>query len=892
MSLTPGSRLGVYEITAQIGEGGMGAVYRATDTTLSRQVAIKILPEAFAADPDRLARFEREAKTLASLNHPHIAAIYGFEKSSGLHALVMELVEGDDLSQRIKKGAIPFDEALPIAKQIAEALEAAHEQGIIHRDLKPANIKVRPDGTVKVLDFGLAKAMAPAAASSPEAMNSPTITSPAMTQAGMILGTAAYMAPEQAKGKIVDKRADIWAFGAVLFEMLTGQRAFPGEDLTDTLAAVVRVEPNWTAVPATVPAAVVTVMRRCLQKDRKQRVRDIGDVSLALEGAFETTAALSGASERPRSRPLWREVAAWGLAIAGLVAAGLAAWRSPAISSAPPASRFSLTLDASEAALTSSGGVSPDGQAIVIQVAPAKDTRLRLRRLDATDTVPLAGTENGSSPFWSPDSRSIGFVADRTLKRFDLATSSVRPIATVAQPFRTPVWGRDGTILLTMLGQPLHRLSENGGTPEPMGAFDNAANEVAQVQPVFLPDGRRFLYQSLRGAALASVVVLGSLDSDTRVMLDVPDTSIVWAGEDRLIFRRADALYVQGIRYDPLALVGEATQLVAEVGGVLLQGRSESASATGTLVFSEPSNRLVQFRWYGRDGRPQATVGEAGRYGRYPTFDLSPDGRRIVTARPSGSSAVGQNLWQIDADQGTVARITVGATDTDPRWSADGTTVIFGSTRDNSRGPFRAGVAADTPVPVWKGDGRSFAMDDWSRDGKWLLFHEPGVPVLMARQMDASGTPAGEPVVAARTLSGIVDQAQMSPDGKWIAYNANESGRYEVYVTPFPPTGQRYSVSRAGGSQPTWRADGGELYYLTAEGALNAVKVLVSGGTFNTSDPVELVRPRLGSVSPSLEQYAPHPSGTKFLFLETAGDEQSLSLGVLLNWPSLVPGGR
>jgi len=806
----------------------------------------------------------------------------------------MELVEGDDLSQRIKKGAIPIDEALPIAKQIAEALEAAHEQGIVHRDLKPANIKVRPDGTVKVLDFGLAKAMDPPAGSSPNVSQSPTITTPAMTQVGMILNTAAYMAPEQARGKVVDKRADIWAFGAVLFEMLTGKRAFPGEDLTDTLAAVVRAEPNWTLLPAGLPSALVVYLKRCLQKDPKQRIPDIAAMRLALDGAFETAAAQPGASERPRSRLSWRELAAWGLAIAGIVAAVVAAWRWPAVSPAPPVSRFSLTLDASEAALVSSSLVSPDGQAIVIYVAPDKDTRLRLRRLDATDTVPLPGTENATLPFWSPDSRSIGFVAGSTLKRLDLATSSVRPIATLARLFRTPAWGRDGTILLWMPGQPLHRLSENGRTPEPMGALDKAANEVEQVQPDFLPDGRRFLYQSLRGEARASVVVLGSLDSDTRVMLDVPDTRMVWAGDDRVIFRRADALYVQGIRYDPLALVGEPTQLVAEVGDNFFQGRFASASATGTLVFSEPSNRLAQFRWYGRDGRPQATVGEAGRY---ITFDVSPDGRRIVASLRSGSIGAGQNLWQIDADQGTMARITVGqARDIDPRWSPDGTTVIFGSTRgstrDTSRSPFRAGLAADTPVPVWKYDGRMFSADDWSRDGKWLLFHDASVPVLMARQMDASGTPAGEPVVAARALTGTVDQAQMSPDGKWIAYNASESGRYEVYVTPFPPTGERYSVSRAGGSQPTWRADGGELYYLTAEGALNAVKVSVSGGKFSTSDPVELVRPRLASVSPGLEQYAPHPSGTKFLFLETAGDEQNLSLGVLLNWPSLVPRGR
>jgi serine/threonine protein kinase len=325
LSLTPGTRLGVYDVTAQIGEGGMGQVWRGTDSTLGRQVAIKILPDAFATDPERLARFEREAKTLASLNHPRIAAIYGFEKSSGMHALVMELVEGEDLSQRIARGAIPLDEVLPIAKQIAEALEAAHEQGIIHRDLKPANIKVRADGTVKVLDFGLAKAVEPPAASGVAAMNSPTLSVHA-TQAGIILGTAAYMSPEQARGKAVDKRTDIWAFGAVLFEMLTGKRAFPGDDLTDTLAAVVRAEPDWSVIPRDVSPTLLAFLKRSLQKDPKQRVSDIHDMRLAMEGAFDTAAASTPAthtSAPPRSPLPW--MAALGLAALAIIALAIPA---------------------------------------------------------------------------------------------------------------------------------------------------------------------------------------------------------------------------------------------------------------------------------------------------------------------------------------------------------------------------------------------------------------------------------------------------------------------------------------------------------------------------------------------------------------------------------------
>jgi eukaryotic-like serine/threonine-protein kinase len=421
LALTPGARLGIYEIIASIGVGGMGEVYRATDTTLGRQVAIKILPDAFASDPERLARFEREAKTLASLNHPHIAAIYGFEKSAGMHALVMELVEGPTLADRVAQGPISLDEALPIAKQIAEALEAAHEQGIIHRDLKPANIKVRSDGTVKVLDFGLAKAMEPTGTMSPNVSQSPTITTPAMTQAGMILGTAAYMSPEQAKGRTVDKRSDVWAFGAVLYEMVTGRRAFEGDDVSDTLARILMKEPDWTALPAAVPPAVVTVLRRCLQKDRKQRVRDLGDVSLALEGAFETTVAgtlAPGPAIQPRS--LWRRtLPVVAAAVVASAMVGAAAWT---LKPTPPltVSRFKFALGEGQQINVvnyQSLAVSPDGTQLVY----VANNQLYLRSMSDLEARPIPGTQQIQTPLFpvaiqtplfpvfSPDSRSIAF---------------------------------------------------------------------------------------------------------------------------------------------------------------------------------------------------------------------------------------------------------------------------------------------------------------------------------------------------------------------------------------------------------------------------------------------------------------------------------------------------
>ena len=489
MALASGTRLGPYEITAQIGEGGMGEVYRATDTTLNRQVAVKVLPESLASDAERIARFEREAKTLASLNHTNIAQIYGFEKSSGVHALVMELVEGPTLADRIAQGAIPVDEALPIAKQIAEALEAAHEQGIIHRDLKPANVKLRPDGVVKVLDFGLAKALEPAGAMSPGMSQAPTITTPAMTQAGMILGTAAYMAPEQAKGRAVDKRSDVWAFGAVLYEMLTGKRAFDAEDVSETLAAVLRAEVNWTLLPQALSPALRTFLVRCLQKDPKQRIGDVQSLRLALEGAFET--GLSRPDVIPAARAvtptLWRQAlpavvtaVVVGLIVGFVVRAVTPPDLRPVIRSIHELPEGDVFDGTGRQVLA----ISADGEHFVYNSLDG----LSLRPLDAFEDRVIPGTERlgTSSPAFSPDGQSVVSYTgvEGQLTRISVTGGASVTLTAASNPFGMS-WGEDGTILY---GQPdgIWQVSENGGEPQRLIATD--AGEQAHG-PQRLPGG-------------------------------------------------------------------------------------------------------------------------------------------------------------------------------------------------------------------------------------------------------------------------------------------------------------------------------------------------------------------------------------------------------------------
>ena len=599
-------------------------MWRARDTKLNRDVALKVLPDSFANDPDRLARFTREAQTLAALNHPNIAHIHGLEESDGVRALVMELVEGEDLSQRIARGAIPLDEALPIAKQIADALEAAHEQGIIHRDLKPANVKVRADGTVKVLDFGLAKAIEPAGASSANVMNSPTLTARA-TQLGMILGTAAYMAPEQARGTTVDKRADLWAFGVVLWEMLTGKCLFEGATVSDTLASVLKTEPEWNTLAPTTPSAIRRLLRRCLEKDRKRRLSDAADARLDIEEALTTPSALVEgpiASGAPRGRRVW--MAALAVAAVGIVAMAVPTVRH--LRETPPLeTRPDIVTPRTDH--PEMFALSPDGRQIVFVASGDGSSRLWLRSLATTTAQPLTGTEGATFPFWKPDGRAIGFFAARALKRLDLDDGAVQSLAPVLSG-RGGTWSTDDVIVFApSQTTPLMRVSATPGAVATT-ATTLGPHQLYHEAPYFLPDSRRFVF-SVRGPPEATGIYPGALDGSTptRLTTSAPDfsaTGVRYLPPGWLLWTRAGTLVAQRLNVAKAALVGEPVTLADGVVAV-------SVAATGLVAYrTSATNRQVT--WFDRSGTPQGTVGDPDSSLLAPRVCPS-DGRRVVVTR-------------------------------------------------------------------------------------------------------------------------------------------------------------------------------------------------------------------------------------------------------------------
>ena len=810
MALAAGSRVGVYEVISRIGEGGMGQVFRARDTRLNRDVALKVLPDAFAGDPDRLARFAREARTLASLNHSNIAHIHGLEESGGVSALVMELVEGDDLSQRLARGPLPVDEALGIAIHIAHALEAAHEQGIIHRDLKPANIKIRDDGAVKVLDFGLAKALEPASASPAgrsHPLESPTITSPAMmTAPGVMLGTAAYMSPEQARGKAVDRRADIWAFGVVLYEMLTGRPMFVADTVGDTVAAVLTREPPLDALPADTPPSVRRVLHRCLQKDPARRYHHIADARIDLEQAAAEPLAAAAPTRR------FGSAATAAIAAASVALTALLGWM---LLSGPsePQRRYSFTIPNAGFNTVSLTAISPDGRSIAYSPnRHAAPFRLFVRTLDGFDEREVASARGtGFNPFFSADGRWLAYFGTGTLYRVPLTSGSAERLGTIPPGNPTGAWGDDGTIVVSAPVRidnvqkiALARMLP-GGT---LAALTNPGAGEDHQQPDILPGSKTVLF-TLATAKVASVAAVPLSGGEPRIILGDARRP-KYAASGHLIFQRPSSGDLMSVRFDSskLAISGEPTRIA---GAAYLTGAAAfDVSRDGTIIYSGPADATGETGFtavmVNRFGAQPTVIAEQGS-GSWAEPRISPDGRSLVVR-----SVVSPNcdLWSVDLQRGTTTRVTFEGDNHNPVWRSDGQ-LTWGGDLDGRRG-IRIGRADRPGRPLALAEaGNERVPESWSPDRTRLAFTEShpvsGQDIWLLSVDSGQARPfANSPFKE--------DQARFSPDGRWLAYVSNESGRDEVYVQPADADGARVQISINGGHSPLWAPGGRELFFV------------------------------------------------------------------------------
>jgi eukaryotic-like serine/threonine-protein kinase len=874
MTLSLGTRLGPYEIVAAIGAGGMGEVYRAHDSKLGRDVALKVLPESFALDPDRLARFHREAQVLAALNHPNIAQIYGFEDSGPTHALVMELVDGPTLADRIQQGPVPAAEALPIARQIASALEAAHEQGIIHRDLKPANVKIRPDGTVKVLDFGLAKALDPTSSSDINVMNSPTLTQRA-TQLGVILGTAAYMAPEQAKGKQVDRRADIWAFGVVLFEMLAGERAFKGDDVSDVLAAVLRQDIDWRALPTDTPAKIRRVLERCLERDPRRRLRDIGDVWIDMDAPDQpavsdtTTSSAQPTSVRSRWLP-------WAVAIA--IAAGSIAWALLRRPELPPqlVTRSSQTInDLSLFVVTSRDGTRV---AYAVTGGGQSTAGIVLRMLDQFDGRIVPGTERGAFPLFSPDGQWIAYsdLADQKIKKIPI-TGGTSITLCEGSLQSGGAWGDDGTIVFRG-PKGLMRVSADGGVPETLTTLDSSKGETSHIRPQFLPGGRRLLFTVMTQEAQFAV---RDLDKPGYRLVAKGGANGQYVASGHLTFLRGTTLFAMPFDVSRLEVTGGEVPVVEDVSVIGPTGTADySVSASGLLAyFLSAGSAGTTLAWADRTGQTKVLSGQSRQL--WGTGRLSPDGRLV--ANGISNDRGGRDVWTLDVDRGTLTRLSFsgqGDTNDFPIWTPDGRRVIYSGNVEGKHGLYSVPADASAKPTLLLSTESSALPRSVTPDGKRLIYTAAGPdkrPQLLVLPIPVDGS-SGQPQPLHADAAGAETDGQLSPDGRWIAYESTESGSTEVYVQPFPGPGAKTRISLDGGSTPRWSRDGRELFYWARVPIAKLMAVdVTTNPAFAPGSPRELFR------QPSTTTWDITPDRNRFL-VELSARASGSTLAIVTNW--------
>ena len=877
-----GKSVSHYEITALLGEGGMGQVYRASDTKLKRDVALKILPESFAQDPQRMGRFQREAEVLASLNHPNIAGVYGLEREGETHAIAMELVEGETLAARISKGAIPLAEALKIALQIVDALEAAHEKGIIHRDLKPANVIVTPEGAVKVLDFGLAKAMEPTPTSDADLTQSPTLTMQA-TQAGIILGTAAYMSPEQAKGLSADQRSDIWSFGALLFEMLAGKKPFVGDDITEVLASVVKVDLDWSSLPSNLPTRVSRWLRRCLRADPRWRWHSVADIRVVMQDYLDDPVADAPPLLAPRPTPFWKVPAVWVSMPAAMALAFFAIWFSRPGPEPPRRLEVSIGADASLASFSGSGTaalLSPDGSRLALVAQPEGGQRqLYVRQFDQLRATPLSGTEWVVGPFFSPDGQWIGFFADRKLKKISV-TGGAAIVLCEAPISRGGDWGDDGSIVFaakTVGG--LSRVSSAGGIPQDLTTPDQEAGEVTHRWPQLLPGSQTVLFTAA-GAG-------GQFENANLVVQSIPtgERKIVQQGgyhgrylpSGHLVYVHEGTLFAGPFDVQKLELTGQAIPILE---GVLADPASAAAqfafSRKGAVVYlpGVNTNPQLTLNWLDRKGeiQPLRDVPAA-----YQELHLAPDGDRLALQIGAGASS---DIWVYESQRDTLSRITLDpGYDGKPLWSPSGDSLVFHSSRDGARNLYwksadGSGQAQRLTESLDRGQQ---VPNSWHPTGKYLAFFETDleggndIRILALDGDDSSGWKSGQ--VTTFFNSSFSEQfPAFSPDGRWLAYQSNESGQFEIYVRPFPGPGRKWPISSGGGTHPSWSKNGREFFYLAPTRQIMVATYTAEGETFERSRPRLWSEARIAGGS-FFRGYDPHPDGERVAVLTAADGE-------------------
>jgi serine/threonine protein kinase/Tol biopolymer transport system component len=891
-TLRVGETIGVYRIEGLLGAGGMGQVFRAKDTRLGRSVALKVLPDLLARDPERLSRFQREAQVLAALNNPHIGGIHGFEDSGGIHALVLELVEGPTLAEVLRtpegKGrSLPPDEAIAIARQIVDALEVAHERGIVHRDLKPANIKLRTDGTVKVLDFGLARLVqtggdAPTVYDEPLG-TSPPMTSPAMTMAGAILGTAAYMSPEQAKGRPADARSDIWAFGCVFYEMLTGTRPFVGEDVAETLAAMLRADPDWSALPPTTPLSIRRLLERCLQKDRRRRLAAIADARFH----FDEAAPPERVDVPPASGKL--RIAALAVASFALIAVIAYLLRHPADRFAAPGSvQFTVGAPANLSFGGPAGGgtgnaqqlaISPDGRTLVFVAGAAGRYQLWLRPMGSLVSTPIPGTEDATFPFWSPDSREIAFFTDDKLKKVQITGGPPVTLCEVVAG-KGGSWSRDNVILFADSAKfTLRRISAQGGVPIDLERPE--ADITGHRWPHFLPDGRHFLYTAVMGACCPpiqpAVVRVAALDAPEAATTLLQAESSAFFSSGHVLFLRDQTLMAQPFDLALRQMQGIAFPVAERVSSEGSRYLSASASNEGTLVFGQGTVPNVQrMTWFNRTGD---TVGVIGDPTTYHSLALSPDEKHVAVARASGGSA-DIDLWLFDAVTGNSTRLTHAAgLEGSPVWSPDGTRIAYQSERGKKSALRLINVDGSGDALLFESSD-AVSPTSWSRSGNFLAFTRTsasGASDVWVLPMSGERTPF--PVLQSsfdETLGAV------SPDGHWIAFTSNENGQPRIFVRAFPKPGVTYPISPGAGRNPKWRGDGKELIYLSQRGLMAVpIELTRDGITSGLPQPLFVIGAPVFGPTSTFDVTA---DGQRFFANARRGQPTAEPLTVVINW--------